>query len=87
MVMNQLNRIAMYLKADFFSEKTSTLDDITLGLAGIHNDLITSGVRTSNVGPSFIYEIITFVAVQLTECWTMKSHDEPEIIIFFIVIE
>jgi hypothetical protein len=76
-VMNQLDRIATYLKADFYREKTSSLEEITLGLTGIHIDLITSGVPTSNAEPNFIYQIVTFAAAQLAECWTMKLHNEP----------
>jgi hypothetical protein len=86
-VLNQLERIAAYLKADFFRKNTSSLEEIALGLSAIHSDLIVAGVPLNIAEPSFVRQIITFAHIQLAECWTMKLRNEPssEVIIIRII--
>ena len=75
LVQGQLEQIAEYLKSDFYLEKTSTVQDITAFIAGIHNDLITSGMaRTCGGIPvqSYVAQIKRFASIQLADLWSMK---------------
>jgi len=87
-VLEQLDRIATYLKSDFYRNKTSTLQEITTGLDGIHNDLITSNVPVNITEPNFINQIISFAREQVAQCWLMKLQSDPllEVIILTLNI-
>lgn len=75
-VLEQLDRIATYLKSDFYREESSTLKEITMSITGIHPHLITSNVPVNITEPNFINQIILFARTQVAQCWLTKLHND-----------